>query len=244
LSADELTLSAEGLTFEHTDTVVRVRVDAGPGNLFTPGMTRRLAALLRMPPDGVHVIHISASGPEFCMGRAPFRPGAGQLRVDVDGLVEVTEAVRLCPAVTLVEVQGDAAGFGVGLVALADVAIAAPGAHLSFPEVDSGFAPALVLSWLAPLVGRRTAFWLAATGVRVPAHEAHQLGLVTHVVDDPAALPGAVSSAVELLCSKKPEVHTDIKELVRLYTDVPEGRRAEIAADRLAFGALRRALAE
>lgn len=243
MSAEELTVSAEGLTLEQTGAVMRVRVDAGPGNLFTPAMTARLAALLRMPPSGVHVIRISAAGPEFCMGRAPFRSGPGPLRADVEGLVEVTEALRLCAAVTVLELQGDAAGFGVGLVALADVAIAAASARLSFPEVDAGFAPSLVLAWLAPLVGRRNAFWLAATGTPVPAAEARELGLLTHVVDD-AALSSAVDAAIELLCSKKPEVHTEIKQLVRLYTDVPAARRAEIAADRLAFGALRRALAE
>lgn len=244
MSAEELELEVDGLAVRQEGAVLRVHVDAGPGNLFTPAMTGRLAALLRTPPDGVHVVHISAAGPDFCLGRAPFRKGAGPLREDVEGLVEINEALRLCSAVTVVEVGGDAAGFGVGLVALADVAIAAPTAHLSFPEVDAGFAPALVLTWLVPLVGRRQAFWLAATGVRLPASQAQMVGLLTHVVDDPAGLPAAVASTIELLCSKKPDVHTDIKRLVRLYTDLPDGRRAEVAADRLAFGALRRALGE
>jgi methylglutaconyl-CoA hydratase len=244
LTAEELEAVAEGLTVQQEGALLRVHVDAGPGNLFTPAMTARLAALLRTPPEGVHVVHISAAGPDFCLGRAPFRAGAGPLRADVDGLIEVTEALRLCSAVTVVEVQGDAAGFGVGLVALADVAVAPAAVHLSFPEVDAGFAPALVLTWLVPLVGRRQAFWLAATGVRLPAPQAQALGLLTHVVESAAELPSAVAATIELLCSKKPAVHTDIKRMVRLYADLPEGRRAEVAADRLAFGALRRALAE
>lgn len=244
MSAEELEAGVEGLTLRQEGGLLRVHVDAGPGNLFTPAMTARLAALLRTPPEGVHVVHVSASGPDFCLGRAPFRGGAGPLRADVDGLVAINEALRTCPAVTVVEVQGDAAGFGVGLVALADVAIAPATVHLSFPEVDAGFAPALVLTWLVPLVGPRQAFWLAATGVRLPAQQAQTLGLLTHVVEDADALSSAVASTIELLCSKKPEVHTDIKHLVRLYTDLPEGRRAEVAADRLAFGALRRALAD
>lgn len=232
------------LAVDQNGPVVRVRVDAGPGNLFTPEMTRSLTALLRRPPEGAHVVWLSAVGPEFCMGRAPFRIGAGPLREDVDTLVGLVDALQRTSVVTVAEVQGDAAGFGVGLVALCDVAVAAPGVQLSFPEVDAGFAPALVLSWLGQLIGPRQAFWLAATGANVPAREARGLGLLTHVVDAAAELPAAVSSIVELLCSKPPSVHTQIKELVRLYASVPEEQRGAIASDRLAFGALQRSLAE
>jgi enoyl-CoA hydratase/carnithine racemase len=233
-----------GLTVEQDGVVARVHADAGPGNLFTPAMTRTFTALLRTPPEGVHVVQLSAAGPEFCMGRAPFRDGAGPLREDVDALVELVEALQQTPVVTVAEVQGDAAGFGVGLVALSDVAVAAPEVHLSFPEVDAGFAPALVLAWLGALVGRRQAFWLAATGVRVPARDARDLGLLTHVVDDRADLSPTVASIVELVTSKPPHVHAQIKELVRLYAAVPAETRGGIAADRLAFGALRRSLGE
>lgn len=232
-----------GISIQQDAAVVHVHVDAGPGNLFTPEMTQGLTELLHTPPEGVHIVHLSAAGSEFCMGRAPFRAGAGPLREDVETLVELVRALERSSLVTVAEVQGDAAGFGVGLVALSDVAVAAPGVHLSFPEVDAGFAPALVLAWLGELVGRRRAFWLAATGVRVPAREARELGLLTHVVDDPGVLETAVSSIVELLRSKPPHVHAQIKELIRLYATTPDETRGSIATDRLAFGALQRSLA-
>jgi methylglutaconyl-CoA hydratase len=235
-------MNGDGLTIEHDGAVLRARIDAGPGNLFTPAMSAQLAATLRAPPAGVHVLHLSAAGDEFCLGRAPFRDGAGPLREDVGVLVEVVDALRCTSVVTVSEVQGDAAGFGVGLAALSDVAIAAPEAHLWFPEVDAGFAPALVLAWLGELVGSRKAFWLAATGVRVTAREACELGLLTHVVDGRAELTAAAAGIVELLLTKPPQVHAQIKELVRLYAAVPEETRASIAGDKLAFGALRRAL--
>jgi enoyl-CoA hydratase/carnithine racemase len=237
-------MNGEGLTIEEAGAVVRVRIDAGPGNLFTPAMTARLAELLNEPPEGAHVVHLSASGPEFCMGRVPFRHGAGQLREDVAGLTGVVQALERTPLVTVAEVQGDAAGFGVGLVALSDVAVAVEDACFSFPEVDAGFAPALVLAWLGELVGRRQAFWLAATGVRLPAGEARDAGLLTDVVRDRSELATATAAAIELLCTKPQRVHAQIKELLRLYAAVPAERRSGIASDRLAFGALQRALAE
>jgi methylglutaconyl-CoA hydratase len=232
---------SDQLRLEQSDAVLRVQIDAGRGNLFTPEMAAELTALLQTPPDGVHVVHLSASGPEFCMGRAPFRSGPGPMSEDVAGLVAVNRALLHSPAVTVAEVQGDAAGFGVGLVVHSDVAVASPEARFSFPEVHSGFAPALVLAWLGPLVGRRKAFWLTATGVQILAREACDLGLVTHVADTPDDLAAAVSSSIELLMSKPPEVHRDIKRLSRFYAALPDGARDEVAADRLVLGALRRA---
>lgn len=237
-------MSNEGLAIEQAGPVVRVQIDAGQGNLFTPAMAAALAEVLNAPPDGAHVAHLSAAGPEFCMGRSPFRAGAGPLREDVDGLVAVVQAFERTSLVTVAEVQGDAAGFGVGLVALSDVAVAVEDAALSFPEVDAGFAPALVLAWLGEIVGRRRAFWLAATGVRLPARDAHAAGLVTDVVRDRSELATATAAAIELLCSKPQRVHAQIKELLRLYAAVPAERRSGIASDRLAFGALQRVLAE
>lgn len=237
-------MNSDGLMIEQTGAVVRVRIDAGPGNLFTPAMTAELAGVLDAPPDGAHVVHLSAAGPEFCMGRSPFRDGASLLREDVDGLVAVVEALERTPLVTVVEVQGDAAGFGVGLVALSDVAVAVEDATLSFPEVDAGFAPALVLTWLGELAGRRRAFWLAATGVRLSARDARDAGLLNDVVRGPDELAAATAAAIELLCSKPQRVHAQIKELLRLYAAVPADTRSDIASDRLAFGALQRALAK
>jgi enoyl-CoA hydratase/carnithine racemase len=232
---------SDQLRVEQSDAVLRVQIDAGKGNLFTPEMAAELTAMLQAPPDGAHVVHLSASGPEFCVGRAPFRSGPGPLSQDVAGLVALNRALADSPAVTVTEIQGDAAGFGAGLVAHSDVSIASPRARFSFPEVHAGFAPALVLAWLAPMVGHRKAFWLTATGVQISASEALDLGLITHLVDEPAELTPFVSRCIETLTSKPPEVHREIKRLMRDYAALPDGARDDVAADRLILGALRRA---
>lgn len=232
------------LDIEQSGSVLHVRIDAPPGNLFTPEMARQLAALLDGPPEEAHVVHLSAAGEHFCLGRAPFREGVDELRADVQGLVELNRALVDSPLVTVAEVQGDAAGFGAGIVALSDVAIASPNARVSFPEVDAGFAPALVLSWLVPMTGRQAAFWLTATGEPMSAVEARAMGLLTIVADDPQSLGSTTARAVDLLVSKPAAVHREIKRLMRFYATVPEGPRSQVAADRLSLGALRRAFAD
>lgn len=235
---------SDHLTVESSDAVVHVQMNAEPGHLFTREMAAELTSLLQEPPEGAHVVHLSSSGSDFCMGRVPFRSGLDPLAADVAGLVNVNRALAESPAVTVAEVNGGAAGFGAGLVAHCDLAIASSAAYFSFPEVDAGFAPALVLEWLVPLVGRRTAFWLTASGVRISAREAFDLGLVTKLADDPAELKAAVAESIEILVSKPPEVHRDIKRLMRLYGATPDGIRDRVAADQLIFGALRRAAAQ
>lgn len=232
----------DGLHVEQSNSVLRVTIDAGPGNLFAPEMTKRLAQILDYPPEGVHVVHLAATGDTFCLGRAAFRAGVDELQADIQGLVALNRALRESPAVTVAEVQGDAAGFGVGVVALSDVSIASPQARLSFPEVDAGFAPALVLSWLTPMVGRQMAFWLTASGVEIGAAEAREVGLLTLVAERPDSLRETVDRTVATIASKPPSVHRDIKNLMRFYAGIPDGAISEAAADRFSFGALRRAL--
>jgi enoyl-CoA hydratase/carnithine racemase len=58
---------------------------------------------------------------------------------------------------------------------------------------------------------------------RLSAHEARELGLVTDVARDAGELTAAVAGCLELLCSKPPQVHRDIKRLMRLYAAASAG---------------------
>ena len=110
-------------------------------------------------------------------------------------------ALRTSPLVTIAEVHGDAAGFGVGLIAACDVAVAVSDAHFWFPEVGIDLAPALVLAWLPRVVGERQAFWLTATGERVAAARAQELGLVNEVVSGAGRAVQGGRRAASLRCA-------------------------------------------
>lgn len=232
---------ATGLTVSAVeDGVVRVELDRPPQNLFTVELCRELTALLTDPPEGAHVVRLSAVGETFCMGRERGGAGAGDLRAEAQVLVDVMRAMRRTRLVTVAEVQGDAAGFGVGLVAASDVAVAVSAAGFSFPEVGIGLAPALVLAWLPRLVGRREAFWLTATGEPLPAPRAQQLGLLNAVVDTPAQLSNDVDQRVAALRARSPRVHADIREMLRVFDSVGPDDALDVSIDRLVVGSLRR----
>lgn len=225
-----------------TDGVVVAELDRGPENLWTLGDLRELAALLTDPPEGAHVLRVRSVGETFCLGRE--RGGTSTapsvVRAEAETLVAVTRAFRNSRLVTVAEVQGDAAGFGVGVLAACDIAIAVADARISFPEVGIGLAPALVLAWLPRKIGERQAFWLTATGEKITAARATELGLLNAVVGSAEELRKDVDERVALLRTRSPRVHADIRDMIRAFGAVGDDQALDMSIDRLVVGSLRR----
>ncbi|WP_245905956.1 enoyl-CoA hydratase/isomerase family protein [Mycolicibacterium palauense] len=232
--------TVDGLSFRQHGAVLEVVLHGPDGNLMTMPMCDALSKVLTSPPDPVHVVVISAEGDEFCMGRERTAATPDELPDEVRRLVAVNDALASTRLVTIARVHGDAAGFGVGLAALCDVAIATRQARLSFPEVRINLAPALVLAWLPRMVGRRAAFWLTASGDGVSGDEAVRIGLLNEVTDNVDALDAAVKRAVAALSAGQPRVHAEIKAMLGSVESLSQRQSYELASDRLVLGSLRR----
>ena len=225
-----------------TDGVVVAELDRGPENLWTLADLRKLTELLTHPPEGAHVLRVRSIGEAFCLGRE--RGGTstapGIIRGEAETLAAVTRAFRNSRLVTVAEVQGDAAGFGVGILAACDVAVAVADARIFFPEVGIGLAPALVLAWLPRKIGERQAFWLTATGEKITAARAVELGLLNAVVGSADELRKDVDERVALLRARSPRVHADIRDMLRAFGAVGDDQALDMSIDRLVVGSLRR----
>jgi methylglutaconyl-CoA hydratase len=219
--------------------LVDVALNAPPSNLLTVAACTELAALLRHPPDGAHVLRLHAAGSMFCLGRERAATTPGELRAESATLVELNRALRDSPLVSVASVQGDAAGFGVGLAAMCDVAVAAESARFWFPEVDINLAPALGLAWLPRLIGEREAFWMTATGTRIDANRARALNLVNDVVA-PAELRAEVDRRIDTLLAGPARVHAEIKDMLAAMRSLDDDQALEASIDRLAICSLRR----
>jgi enoyl-CoA hydratase/carnithine racemase len=231
---DGLTVSAEG-------PVLTARLDRPNGNPMSMAVCAALTRLLDSPPGGAHVLVVSSAGPQFCMGRDRGATDPGGLMSEAEALIGLNQTLERTRLVTIARVQGHAAGFGAGLAALCDVAIAVRGAQFSFPESRINLAPAVVLGWLPRIVGRRAAFWLTATAEPVDGDELVRLGLVNEIVEDETALDAAVSRRVEALLAAKPRVHAEIRAMLRDFEGVPSDKAYGMAAARLVVGSQRRA---
>jgi methylglutaconyl-CoA hydratase len=228
-----------GLTIDRHAGVAVATIDRPPRNLLSAGICRALTSVLDDPGPDVHILHLRAAGASFCLGRERGADDPAALRDEVDALVGLNQALTRSSVVTVAEVQGDAAGFGVGLAALCDVTVAARSARFWFPEVEIDLAPAVVLTWLAPVVGRKRAFHLTATASRLTAADAERLGLVTEVVD-PAELSTATERVIDLLRSFSPHVHARIKQFLDITNTMDEDQAYALATERLILGSMQR----
>jgi methylglutaconyl-CoA hydratase len=109
-------------------------------------------------------------------------------------------------------VQGYALGGGSGLVACADVVVAAPDATFGFTEVRLGIIPAVISPFVFARIGPGAARRFFLTGERFDAGTALRIGLVHELADD---LDGAVERFVGEILKSGPEATRAAKRLAR-----------------------------
>lgn len=93
-------------------------------------------------------------------------------------------ALERTPRPVVALVNGPALGGGLGLMAAADVVLAAPHATFGLPEILFGLMPAIVLPVVARRTGPARARWLAVSTFSISAVDALRIGLVDEITDD------------------------------------------------------------
>jgi methylglutaconyl-CoA hydratase len=231
---------AEGLRIERRAPTLLVTIDRGDGNLFTKEMIESLiAAVQQASGDGtIHFIRLRADGPSFCMGRERVANTIAEAREEAARIVQLNEAVRATPLTVLAEVHGDAAGFGAGLVAATDIAIAAEEARFSFPEIRGGLPPTIVISWLYHTCTYKAAFDLVTSGKEIHAESAATLGLITEVVTA-QELASRVDERIEQLANSDANALRDIKRFFSIARTMNPPAAAYASIDPLALATSR-----
>jgi len=127
----------------------------------------------------VRVVVLTATGSVFCSG-ADLSEGAG---VVASRLPEIMTSVRTARVPVVVRVNGHARAGGLGLIAVADLAVAAEGSTFAFSEVRVGVAPAMIMVPGLHVVDRRFLARATLTGETFGADAAASAGLLSAVVD-------------------------------------------------------------
>jgi methylglutaconyl-CoA hydratase len=176
----------------------------------------------------VRAVVLAGDGPSFCAGADVdwMRASAGlsfeENLADANALRRMLEAIDGCPAPVVARVQGHALGGGAGLVAAADIAVAARDAQFAFSEVKLGIIPAVISPFALAKIGAGAARRYFVTGERFDAETALRIGLVHGVADD---LDAVVERVVGELLSAGPQAARWAKRLVRERPDGPETAR-------------------
>jgi enoyl-CoA hydratase/carnithine racemase len=204
-------------------------------NAFDAALIRALTEAFTDVGDARAVL-LAGDGPSFCAGadvewqRASIDLTYDENVEDALRLYRMCETIDRCPAPVVARVQGYALGGGSGLVACADIAIAARDAVFGFSEVKLGIVPAVISPFVLPRIGGAAARRYFLTGERFDAQTALRIGLVHEVADD---LDAAVDRVLEELISSGPEAVRAAKELVR---ERPQGEETARIAARLRAG--------
>ena len=126
---------------------------------------------------------------------------------------EAVDRFNKLPVPTVALVQGFCVGGGTGLIAAADVVIAADDARFAISEVRWGLTAAIIIPQLADAIGVRQLRRYALTGERFGAEEARRIGLVHEVV--PAAeLAAAGARMIDRLLENGPVAIAETKATV------------------------------
>jgi methylglutaconyl-CoA hydratase len=185
-------------------------------NAFDAALIGELADAFGDVGDARAVV-LAGDGPSFCAGadvewqRSSIDLGHDENVEDYRRLYRMLVAVHRCPAPVVVRVQGFALGGGSGLVACADVAVAAEDATFGFSEVRLGIIPAVISPMVLAKIGPAAARRYFLTGERFDARTALRIGLVDEVAENPDK---AVDRVVDGILAGGPTAVREAKRLV------------------------------
>ena len=169
--------------------------------------------------SATRVVVLQGDGPSFCAGadiswmRKAGGYGRAENEADAGRMATMLRAIDVCPKPVLVLAHGHAIGGGVGLVAAADIAMAAEGTVFSLAEVKLGILPAVISPYVLRAIGPRQARDLFLTGERFDAARALRIGLV-HAVVSPGELSAAADGKIAALLSAGPQAIEAAKKLI------------------------------
>jgi methylglutaconyl-CoA hydratase len=170
--------------------------------------------------DGIRSIVLAGEGKTFSGGaditwmRAALDLSEAENIRDAEAMAAMFNAIERCPKPVVARVQGAALGGGCGLLAAADIAVAASDAVFGFTEVKLGILPAVISPFVIPKIGVSHARALFVTGERFDAAHAQRIGLIHHVV--PAGeLDTRIATILEEFRSAAPSAIAAAKAVVR-----------------------------
>jgi enoyl-CoA hydratase/carnithine racemase len=201
-------------------------------NAFDAELIAELTEAFEAVGDDVRAVLLAGDGPSFCAGadvewqRASIDLSFDENVDDALRLYRMLAAVDACPAPLVARVQGYALGGGSGLVACADVVVAAPDATFGFSEVRLGIIPAVISPFVFARIGAGAARPLFVTGERFDADTALRIGLVDEVAED---LDAAVDRQLAAILRSGPRATRAAKRLTRERPVEPQ-ELAQLAA--------------
>lgn len=205
--SDSPTNTGADLIAHQQDGVLRLTIQReSRRNAISPAVINALAAALTSANSdrSLRAIVLTGAGDKaFCAG-ADLQSGQSfqfDYAEPTQGFANLLRLSRQMTVPMVARVNGACMAGGMGLLAMCDLAVAAPHAQFGLPEVKVGVFPAQVLSVLNGLIGARALTELCITGEPIGAEEALRLGLINRVSED---LDAGVDALLNRFLDKSP----------------------------------------
>lgn len=170
------------------------------------------------------IVLTGAGDKVFCAGGDldPAQMAGGILSVHNarHAFVDLLRAFKGAGVPIVVKLQGHVLAGGVGLLAAADLAIAADDVYVQTPELRVGLFPMMIMSLIARNVGRKHAMELLMTAERIPIADAYRMGLVNRVVPR-ASLDEQTHAMAQRLAGFSPAIIQLGKDAYYAMEDMP-----------------------
>ena len=174
------TMTAELVHLTVQSGIATVTLDS-PANrnaLSTPLRAQLLDALERTAAErSVRVVVLDHTGPAFCAGMDLTEPPAV-----ITELPPILERIWTHPKPVVAKLAGHARAGGIGLLAAADIVVAATHTTFAFTEVRLGVVPAVISVVVLAKLAPHAAHELFLTGETFDATRALAIGLLTSAV--------------------------------------------------------------
>lgn len=207
--------------------------------LSQPMMEELTQAAARLGADpAVRVVVLAGEGASFCAGgdlawmRAQMDADAATRRAGARTLAGMLSALNLLPKPLIARVHGNAFGGGIGMMAVADIAIAANTARFGLTEVKLGLIPATIGPYVLARMGEDKARRVFFSARLFGAEEAVALNLAARAVA-PENLDAAVEAEVAPFLLAAPGAVAAAKAQCRALGPRIDGAVIEDSIDRL-----------
>jgi enoyl-CoA hydratase len=190
-------------------------------NALSNAINRQLSQVIRELDDDIEIgcVVLRGGGDKAFSAGADLTEVTGktpsEYRAEFGTIVDTMRALRESRLPIIAAVRGYALGGGFGLVAAADMVIAADDAVFATPEITIGRFPLIISAGSLRGAHRNRVFEMAFSGERFDANYAYDMGLVNHVVSGDelwervAELAGRIASySPEVVALGKRALHT------------------------------------
>lgn len=174
---------------ERDDGLLRLRLARPKANIVDAAMIGALQAALQahLGATSLRAVLLDAEGPHFSFGASVEEHLPGQCAEMLKSLHALIRVMLDSPVPIMVAIRGQCLGGGLEVAAAGNLLFATADAKFGQPEIRLGvFAPA-ASCLLPPRIGQSRAEDLLWSGRSIDGADAHRIGLVDGLSDDPEA---------------------------------------------------------